>query len=85
MEPKSQPVAEGKGEPAFAGNSPEKPVGGEPLVQILITVRNILMLIGLFHLIFFLANTEHEPDRVGNACPPHRGRGKATRRGRSDG
>ena len=53
MEPKSQPVAEGKGEPAFAGNSPEKPVGGEPLVQILITVRNILMLIGLFHLIFF--------------------------------
>lgn len=34
-----------------ANNQPSP--GGEPLAQVLITVRNILLMIGLFHVVFF--------------------------------
>ncbi len=48
-----QPIPEGKSAPDFGGESVEGLLTKEPLVQILITVRNILMMIGVFHLVFF--------------------------------
>lgn len=53
MESPSQPAPEKMGESTITGTTKESQVGGEPLVQVLITARNILMLIGVFHLVFF--------------------------------
>ncbi|MFM8931153.1 MAG: hypothetical protein ACKOS8_04650 [Gemmataceae bacterium] len=53
MESPGQPAPEKLGESTIKRTTKESQVGGEPLVQVLITARNIMMLIGVFHLVFF--------------------------------
>jgi hypothetical protein len=60
-----QPVPENAGGPNQTESAGAVSLVREPLVQVLITVRNILMLIGIFHVIFFGWQIPNMPRIVG--------------------